>query len=173
MAGQLGIMPAPKWLQTPLAELFHQYAGIAVAWEVVVAELAFAVTVEERFAIVHRFFLQCFDLGGGEYVFALTVGDLGDFLHYAFVECAGLFQIAIKRRALQKSFCVRTCVTGAAIAASGRQRRRAGMNFFINGFLVVQVCLGRQADYTANQFKPSRPPWFALPDCRTDCGAWY
>lgn len=103
MAGQLGIMPAPKWLQTPLAELFHQYAGIAVAWEVVVAELAFAVTVEERFAIVHRFFLQCFDLGGGEYVFALTVGDLGDFLHYAFVECAGLFQIAIKRRALQQA----------------------------------------------------------------------
>ena len=103
MAGQPGIMPAPKWLQTPLAELFHQYAGIAVAWEVVVAELAFAVTVEERFAIVHRFFLQCFDLGGGEYVFALAVGDLGDFLHYAFVECAGLFQIAIKRRALQQA----------------------------------------------------------------------
>ena len=45
------------------------------------------------------------------------------------------------------------------------------MNFFINGFLVVQACLGRQADYTANQFKPSRPPWFALPDCRTACGA--
>ena len=103
MAGQPGIMPAPKWLQTPLAELFHQYAGIAVAWEVVLAELAFAVTVEEHFAIVHRFFLQCFDLGGGEYVFALAVGDLGDFLHYAFVECAGLFQIAIKRRALQQA----------------------------------------------------------------------
>ena len=73
MAGQPGIMPAPKWLQTPLAELFHQYAGIAVAWEVVLAELAFAVTVEEHFAVVHRFFLQCFDLGGGEYVFALAV----------------------------------------------------------------------------------------------------
>lgn len=103
MAGQPGIMPAPKWLQTPLAELFHQYAGIAVAWEVVLAELAFAVTVEEHFAIVHRFFLQCFDLGGGEYVFALAVGDLGDFLHYAFVECAGLFQIAVKRCALQQA----------------------------------------------------------------------
>ena len=103
MAGQPGIMPAPKWLQTPLAELFHQYAGIAVAWEVVLAELAFAVTVEEHFAVVHRFFLQCFDLGGGEYVFALAVGDLGDFLHYAFVECAGLFQIAVKRCALQQA----------------------------------------------------------------------
>lgn len=103
MAGQPGIMPAPKWLQTLQAELFHQYAGIAVAWEVVLAELSFAVTVEERFAIVHRFFLQCFDLGGGEYVFALAVGDLGDFLHYAFVECASLFQIAVKRRALQQA----------------------------------------------------------------------
>ena len=35
------------------------------------------------------------------------------------------------------------------------------MNFFINGFLVVQACLGRQADYTANQFKPSLFSWFA------------
>lgn len=103
MAGQLGSMPAPKWLQTLLAELFHQYAGIAVAWEVVVAELAFAVTVEERFVVVHRFCFHRFDLVGSEDVFALTVGDLSDFLHYAFVECAGLFQIAIKRRALQQA----------------------------------------------------------------------
>ena len=103
MAGQPGIMPAPKWLQTPLAELFHQYAGIAVAWEVVLAKLAFAVTVEERFAVVHRFCFQRFDLVDSEDVFALTVGDLSDFLHYAFVECAGLFQIAVKRRALQQA----------------------------------------------------------------------
>ena len=34
------------------------------------------------------------------------------------------------------------------------------MNFFINGFLVVQACLGRQADYTTNQFK-SLFSWFA------------
>ena len=103
MAGQLGIMPAPKWLQTLLAELFHQYAGITVAWEVVLAKLAFAVTVEERFAVVHRFCFQRFDLVGREDVFALAVGDLGDFLHYAFVEGAGLFQIAVKRRALQQA----------------------------------------------------------------------
>lgn len=103
MAGQPGVMPAPKWLQTLLAELFHQYAGIAVAWEVVLAKLAFAVTVEERFAVVHRFCFQRFDLVDSEDVFALTVGDLSDFLHYAFVECAGLFQIAVKRRALQQA----------------------------------------------------------------------
>ena len=35
------------------------------------------------------------------------------------------------------------------------------MNFFINGFLVVQACLGRQADYTTNQFKSSLFSWFA------------